>query len=239
MSINLNQSPFSGPGNAVFIDNFFYEKLKFSTSYLTLILDKFFGCEYCPLQFQTRQDRIQHTATHFQSKMCMTYHKLLLCINDDWYELHASPCCNTNDKKPNDSSEFHPTNEVKTEEFAFVSDTRQAFKSEANDYGSSDEIDRDNSAFDLISVLEPHIEMKPIPQIVQSLAKLKKNLTISRTRAKKSSTARGQGDAPVKVRRRNKTPATTKRNKSVSNKSSFLDHRPQGKNSTSENAILF
>lgn len=226
------------------IFKFFYKSeniISFQWNYLyyVLILDKFIGCEYCPLEFQSRQDRIQHTATHFKSKTCTTCHKVLLCINGDWYELHASPYCDTKNYQQNDLCETHVANEIKSEEFDFLSDTGQAFKSEANNYGSSDEIDRDNRAFDSLSILEPHIEMKPIPQFVKSLAKLKTNLTISRTRIKKSPNVWSHEIAPTKVRRRNRTPATTTRNKPASNKASFLDHRPQGMSLYFDKTLLF
>lgn len=189
-----------------------------------VISDRFLGCEYCPLEFQSRHDRIQHTATHFQSKSCGTCHKVLLCINGDWYELHASPHCEPKIGQQNDPSRVPVANDIK-DEVDFVTDARQAFKSEANEYESSDEIDRDTSEFVSISMLEPHIEMKPIPQIVKSLAKLKTNVTIS-ARAKARPDRVRRRESEVKVRRRNPSSAIAKR---VSNKSSFLDHRPQGK----------
>lgn len=189
----------------------------------------FFGCEYCPLEFPSRQDRIQHTATHFKSKSCITCQKLLLCINGDWYELHATPGCDTKGDQQYVPTETYSDSEIKAEAFDFVSNAR--LKSEINDCNdSSDDDPKDYSTFDSLSILEPHIEVKPIPQFVQSLAKLKTNLTISRARVKKSAAVRTQGIGQVKVRRRNKPSqsATTQRNRPASNKATFLEHRPQG-----------
>lgn len=188
------------------------------------ISGNFFGCEYCPLEFPTQQDRIQHTATHFKNRSCLTCHKLLLCINGDWYELHAAPGCESKIDQGYVPTAAAIENEIKAEEFDFVSDTK--LKSEMNDFDGSDDVDRDYNTFDSLSILEPHIEMQPIPQFVQSLAKLKKNLTITRTKTKKSPVVRKIQE--IGQSKTGRKPPVTKRNKPISNKATFLEHRPQG-----------
>lgn len=152
----------------------------------------------------------------------------MLCINGDWYELHATPCFDT---KGDQQYVPIPTvtaieNEIKAEEFDFVSDTK--LKSELNDFDSSDDVDRDYNTFDSLSILEPRIEMKPIPQFVQSLAKLKTNITISRARVKKNPAVRKKTQEIGQVKARQRKPPAKKRDKPASNKATFLEHRPQG-----------
>lgn len=153
--------------------------------FILLILVKILGCEFCPLEFPSRQDRIQHTTTHFKSKSCTTCHKLLLCINGEWYELHASPGCVTDNDFQNLPKITHTdTIDTKTEAFNFGPDLQM--KIEVSDNSDDFNVDEDyRTISDSLLICESDIEAKILPPIVQSLAKLKTNLTISRPKAKK------------------------------------------------------
>lgn len=191
-----------------------------------VISDKYFDCELCSLEFPSRQDRIHHTATHFKSKSCQTCHKLLLCINGDWYELHATPACNLGDDSQHNSCEAISTmkNEIKDN---FVSVSKQE-----NDISDSDGMDDDYNAFDSSPIHEPQIEVKTLPPIVQSLAKLKTNheITISRTKVKRRPAVQIPDISAWKVQKIIKPAKPIKPiiKKPLPNKTVFMDHRPLG-----------
>lgn len=203
--------------------------------FIPLILDKLFRCEYCPLEFQSRHERIQHTATHFKSKSCETCHKVLLCINGDWYELHVSPgCIADNGSEHRTNRTCTDTNETKTEAFDFETDLK--LKSEESDHDHSDNANEDYGTIDSPSVPVAEIEVKALPPIVQSLAELKTNLTIkrtTRTKTQKSPDISTQDISHWKVRKVIKSPVTQqikqiKHIKRISSQKVFMDHRPQG-----------
>lgn len=193
--------------------------------FFVLILDKFFDCEYCSLEFPSRHDRIQHTATHFKSKSCTTCHKLLLCINGDWYELHALPGCSMSNDSTNDCH-VEITNQIKREPIDVVCDS---LKFEINDNDSPDGFDE--APFDSSPIHEPQIEVNTLPPLVQSLAKLKKNITISRAKSEKRPNSEIENISEWNVQRivRPVRAPVQKKAKKASNKAKvFMDHRPLG-----------
>lgn len=202
-----------------------------------MVSDKFFGCQYCKVGFESRQQRIQHTATHFKSKSCSTCDKLLLCINGDWYELHTTPGCDTKGDQQYVPcvAYIESDNENEVEAFEFVSN--KSPNSYRNDSDRTDVKD-DYGSLDSVSILEPDIEVNALPPIIQSLAKLNTNLTISRTKAKRSPDVRRQGIAHEKEQNIFKPPSrppdkfprneTIQKIKRPCNKTVFMDHRPLG-----------
>lgn len=50
-------------------------------------------CDFCILNFPTRAERNVHILTHFKKKTCLKTKKLLIYIADEWFELHISPSC--------------------------------------------------------------------------------------------------------------------------------------------------
>lgn len=47
-----------------------------------------FACDFCSLQFSSRNDRNTHTLEHFAKKTCSDCNKNVVRIGDEWYELH-------------------------------------------------------------------------------------------------------------------------------------------------------
>lgn len=50
-------------------------------------------CDFCVLSFPTRPELKAHVLTHFKKKICLRTQKTLLQIADDWFELHISHGC--------------------------------------------------------------------------------------------------------------------------------------------------
>ncbi|XP_031638564.1 zinc finger protein 208-like [Contarinia nasturtii] len=167
-----------------------------------------FGCDYCDETFLSRNCRIKHTATHFKNKICSTCENILISINGDWYGLHTSAECNKENEKPNEV-----LSEVKTEMFDFTLEDGASLKSEANDYDSEDS-QRGNIFEEAQMKLLDHIEVKSLPEITVP-RKLK---NISKTTAK-TDTSKMVIKSISKQQR--------KYRKQVSNKATFMDHRPK------------
>lgn len=174
-----------------------------------------FGCDYCPETFLSRRTRINHTATHFKSKTCLTCGKILICINDDWYELHTSVKCDRDNDITNDT-----VVNVKAEVIDYTLADGIELKSEANDYDLDDS--RDENIFGPSPInFQNHIEVNSLPEIVKEIQ--------PRTVFRKPKTT-------IKIQTKSKTQTmkktvieakqVQKKRKQVVNKATFLDHRP-------------
>lgn len=153
----------------------------------------------------------------------------MLCINGDWYEVHAAPGCNTMGDQQYVPCETY--NEDENEAYAsdFESDSDSKLKYEMNDCNSSN--DKDYNTFDTLSIFEPHIEVNTLPPLIQSLAKLK-TITISRTKAKKSVDAITKHISHRKELTVIKSTVSQvdriQKIKRPCNQTVFMDHRPSG-----------
>lgn len=154
--------------------------------------------------------RIKHTATHFKSKTCSTCENLLILINDNWYGLHTSAECNKENEKPNEI-----VVEVKAEVVDYT--LEDGLKSEINDYESEDTHQGDIFEESPMKLID-QIEVSPLPEIGIPRAVPRKPKNISKTTIKT--------ETPKIVTKTDSKPSRKKRKK-VSNKTTFMDHRPK------------
>lgn len=188
-----------------------------------------FNCDYCPETFQSRAARITHTGVHFKSKSCLSCKKILICINGDWYDLHASVECHKENSQPkhNDSDGI---NDVKVEEFVDYTADDMCVKSEQNDSDSN--VTGDDLLFDDQPNLHHQIEVNLLPEIENPIVKV----DLRRTKIKKT-----KYSIPKKAKVAVKPSIVKKEKSSNSNvkvdkahkvrkkidKVTFLDHRPK------------
>lgn len=142
---------------------------------------------------------------------------MLMCINGDWYEMHASIECDKENNKPNVNDD-----DIKTEAIDYSLDDVMSLKSEGHDYDSDKEED---NIFEHCAVsYQNHIEVSPLPVIVKAI--LKEESTKSNPRKPKSSPKNTTKKEPIKVEVKNEETTVPKKRKQVRVKASFLDHRP-------------
>lgn len=166
---------------------------------------------------------MNHTAVHFKSKSCGTCKKLLFCVNGDWFrfELHASTNCDKENDKP-DLNELDGTNDIKSEAIEFIPADESNLKSETND-SSLDELERDDMYEPLPSV-ETLLQVDSIPQIVEPAVKFETEMPKARPRNRRKCFLKMEKS---KTRNRKSRTKPTKRREPVTNKVTFLDHRPK------------
>lgn len=200
------------------------------------IPDNCFSCEYCPETFQSQVARTNHTVIHFKSKSCLSCKKMLICINSDWYELHASVECNKENILSN-SNDVQSIDGDKIEDADCTVDDASV-KSESNNYDSDDT--KNEILFDEQPNLQHHIEVNALPVISSPAIKVGSRRTISRqtkTSANISKSPKIQkmpklsANVSVKteivdVKMENDQKKPRKKRKKV-DKVTFLDHRPK------------
>lgn len=159
---------------------------------------------------------------------------MLICINNDWYELHPSINCDTEPNKPN-LNDIDVVTDIKAE--AIVETVYESsLKFEENIY-SSDE-SRQFDTFEQSPELHSQIEVNPLPEIVKSAIKVESSARVSkktRNKSKKLITSdvfakkRKKSDVKsvIKMEIKTHTKEKLKKRKPVTNKATFLDHRPK------------
>lgn len=180
--------------------------------------DFYFGCDYCSESFTSRGARMNHTATHFKSKSCKVCQKLLICINNDWYEFHISPNCGQEcDDLTVDEND--KAKDIKSEAIEFVAENDLNLKPETNDF-SSDDSEIDN-LYEPLPSPELLIEVKPMPHKKQPVLV---NIEKMSAKTNPKNTVKKENPRTKKNKIKKKTP---KKRKAITNKATFLDHRPK------------
>lgn len=143
-------------------------------------------------------------------------------MSGDWYELHASVACNKENDVPNAVDD-----DIKAEEIDYSLD-EMSLKSESNYFGT---VDVQADEFEQTPVVSHnHIVANPLPVIGQCV--VKKVTSKSNTRKPKFSPKIAIKREPIKrepmeVKQETTNVTAPKKRKKLSNKATFMDHRPK------------
>lgn len=198
---------------------------------MKLFADNCFNCEYCPEIFQSQEARTCHTVIHFKSKSCLNCKKLLICINNDWYELHATVQCNKERNESNPNTFECIVDNVKVED----SDTPEDSSVRSYHYDSDDV--EDDKIIDDQPNLQQLIEVKPLPVITDLDIKTKFRQKIPRKTksvpkiTKNPKLPKIPKQVAVKKEKKSSKTSNDERkphiNRKKIDKATFLDHRPK------------
>lgn len=104
------------------------------------ILGEEFECEFCSLEFRTRNEWNNHIIQHFKQKNCVECGNILIRVGDIWYGPHNSQTCDQGMLTTEIITEVQNTEEVILPDFVEV-------KAEEI-YDVVDDSDVDNDIFD-------------------------------------------------------------------------------------------